>query len=318
MRNMTRKTITNIFIFVISVISSIAFLSSCSERRTDDTDTIAKSNYLPPKKVGNLADPEISEASGIVASRCNPGIFWTHNDSGDSANIYAIAKTGESLGIWNIPRSANNDWEDIAEYKDTKGKCFLYVGDIGDNSERISEHSIYRVQEPHVSTHAVSMTAKDIQTTDTAEVLRFKYPDGPHNAETLMVGPNDGEIYVVTKNRKGPAAVFRLNPEFDLEAPVPAEKIAEITVPAIMKGLITGGDIAPDGRHMILCDYVSGYEFTLPNGESNFNEIWSQPPEIVDVGDRRIGESVCYSQDGNALYSTSEGVGAPVYEILRK
>ena len=34
-------------------------------------------------------DP-IDEASGIAASRKNPNVLWTHNDSGDGPLLYAL------------------------------------------------------------------------------------------------------------------------------------------------------------------------------------------------------------------------------------
>ncbi len=313
-RNMTKKTITNIFTFVIFLVLFISIFSACDSRRRSS----GTSHYDPPKKVGNLADPEIDEASGLIASRCNPGVFWTHNDSGDDAFIFAVAKTGASLGTWRIPRATNVDWEDIAEYKDKSGKCFIYIGEIGDNRERIKEHVIYRVPEPTVMAEEMSPSKKNARMTDVPDILRFTYPDGPHNAETLMVEPRSAAIYVLTKDRRGPAAVFRLKPSFNDPAPIQAEKIAEISVPAIMGGLITGGDISPDGRRMILCDYVSGYEYVLPDGSDRFDDMWGQSPKIVDIGDRSEGEAACYGPNGEALYSTSEGVGAPIYEILRR
>lgn len=35
---------------------------------------------------------DIKEASGIVASRVNPGVLWVHNDSGDKARTFAMVK----------------------------------------------------------------------------------------------------------------------------------------------------------------------------------------------------------------------------------
>ena len=69
---------------------------------------------------------------------------------------------------------------------------------------------------------------------------------------------------------------------------------------------------------MIVCDYTQGYEFTLPEIASNFDEIWAQKPEIVDLGERKQGESVCYSVDGSSLFATSEGKRSSVIEVKRR
>lgn len=317
-RNMTKKTITKFFAFVIFFVLIAGIFLGCSSNETRRPESAGSPHYYPPKKVGNLVDSEIEEASGLAASRCSPGVLWTHNDSGDGAFIYGISTTGAPVGTWKVPGATNVDWEDIAEFKDRSGKCFLYIGEIGDNRERMTEHAIYRVPEPTVSADAAGTRRKNALTTEPADVLRFTYPDGAHNAETLMVDPRAGSIYVVTKNRRGPASVYRLRPEFNSGSTLQAEKITDFSIPAIFKGLITGGDISPDGRRMMICDYVSGYEYSLPEGSDRFDDVWGQKPETVDLGDRPVGEAVCYSPDGNSLFATSEGVGAAIYESVRK
>ena len=83
------------------------------------------------------------------------------------------------------------------------------------------------------------------------------------------------------------------------------DKVSDLTVPAIPNGSITGGDISPDGKHLILCDYFSGYEFDLPAG-ADFDAIWKQRPARVDLGEREIGEAVAYSADGSFVIAVSE------------
>ena len=133
-----------------------------------------------------------------------------------------------------------------------------------------------------------------------------------------MVQPRTGDIHVVTKRISGPAGVYRLKPVFDNGTIQTAEKIAELSVPSIPNGLLTGGDISPDGKRMIICDYSAIYEYTLPVSATNFDEIWKQEPEVVDAGSRRQGEGICYSPDGNSLFATSEGKNSPVVRIDRK
>ena len=40
--------------------------------------------------------------------------------------------------------------------------------------------------------------------------MTFTYPNGSNNAETILVHPQIGDIYVVTKKESGPAGVFRI------------------------------------------------------------------------------------------------------------
>jgi hypothetical protein len=69
---------------------------------------------------------------------------------------------------------------------------------------------------------------------------------------------------------------------------------------------------------MIICDYFAAYEFTLPAGSSDFNEIWKQKPVVVDLGDRKQGEAIGYSSDGNSIFATSEGTNQPLIKITRR
>ena len=317
-RNKTKMTITKFLEIVIFFAAFVAVAASCSssaERRVADT---AQSHYFPSEVVGNINDAEIDESSGLIASKCQPNVFWTHNDSGDDAFIYALDRTGKKLGTWAVTDARNIDWEDIAGYKDRVGKCFIYIGEIGDNDAKRAEHTIYRVAEPRVSPDDASTSRERPSRTDAAQALKFTYPDGSHDAETLLVEPRTAEIYVVTKRKSGPAGVYKLGDTFDSDKAATAEKVADVSMPAVPNGFVTGGDVSPDGRRVIISDYAAGYEFVLPEGAANFDEIWKQQPEIVDLGKRRVGESACYSPDGNTIYASSEGKHPPIFEIRRR
>lgn len=320
-RSMPNKTITKFSVFVIFA----AFLSTgtgaCHNSVIGGGEPPSvdgtKSPYDGPKVIGKIESDEITESSGIAASRCQQGVIWTHNDSGDGAFIYAVNAGGRHLGTWQIPNARNIDWEDIAGFKDGEGKCYLYIGEIGNNNNERAEHKIYRVAEPAVHASDSNSTRKEPIQTEPAEILTFSYPDARQDAETLMVHPKNGEIYVLTKHRSGPSAVYKLKPVFDTSVVVKAEKVSDITVPAIPNGLLTGGDIAPDGSHVILCDYFAGYELVLPDGASNFDEIWKQKPTVVELGDRKQGEAVSYAADGLSILATSEGKSPPLIEAKR-
>src|SRR5205085_4228948 len=70
--------------------------------------------YAAPARLADLEDRAITESSGIVASRRNPDIFWTHNDSGDGPLLYAFDRKGRSRGRWRVTDAQAIDWEDIA------------------------------------------------------------------------------------------------------------------------------------------------------------------------------------------------------------
>ncbi len=316
---MLNKTITKFFVFVIFA----AFVSSCSSKANGWGEPPpfdrAATSYGEPTIVGRIESAEIKESSGITVSKCQTDIIWTHNDSGDGAFIYALNSKGKHLGTWQVQNARNFDWEDVASAKDSFGKCYIYIGEIGNtkDNER-EEHKIYRVAEPAVAASDSNFTSKNAPQTAAAEFLTFNYPDSRQDAETLLVHPLTGDIYVLTKQREKPSGVYKLKPVFNESLTVKAEKISDITVPAVPNGLLTGGEISPDGKRVILCDYFAGYELVLPNEIANFDDIWKQKPSAIELGDRKQGEAIGYSADGLSIFATSEGKNQPIIEVKRR
>ncbi len=314
---MSKKIIAKFFRFVIPLAYFCSLLTSCANFASNGPATSANSPFDPPKVIGTIRSPDITESSGIAASRCQSDVLWTHNDSGDDAFIFALDLTGKNLGTWKLQNAQNIDWEDIATFKDKAGKCFLFIGEIGDNQTKRADHAIYRIPEPVLKPSDAASDRNDPLLMENVEILRFAYPDYNQDAETLMVHPKTGEIYVVTKRVSGPAGVYRLRPEFGRNDVVKAERVGEVSVPAIPNGFVTGGDISPDGRHVVICDYTRAYEWTLPDGAA-FETIWSQEPASIELGKRSIGEAVAYNVDGTAIYATSEKKNSPVIEVKRR
>jgi len=313
---MSYSNIAKFAVFVIAIAG--ATLPGCSSKANGSLPASEESVYSQPRVVGRIANPDIREASGIAASKCQAGVFWTHNDSGDDAFIFAINANGENLGTWRVGGARNDDWEDIATYKDAAGKCYVYVGDIGDNKTKRDVRTIYRVAEPTITPADANSTSSNARETAPAEKIDFAYADASQNAETLLVHPQTGDIYVLTKSEDKPSGVYKIAPNSASSAPVKATRLAELKVPAIPYGLLTGGDIAPDGRSVVLCDYAGGYEIRLPNGAANFDDIWSQKPIEIDLGSRDTGEAIGYSMDGRSVFATTEKKNAPIIELRRR
>lgn len=318
---MLNGTITKKPSFVILILllflSLIFSIPSCAKHLSEQTEkgddkALTPRAFASPEVVGTINSEAITESSGVAASRCNKDVLWTHNDSGDRTYIYAMDMSARIIGRWKVKGAENTDWEDIATIKDGSGKCFLYIGDIGDNGEKRVEMSVYRVEEPKLGDESI-----DGMETAPADRIRFHYPDGIRNAETLLVNPLDRDIYVITKTMIGAAEVYKIPQAFN-GPPVTAVKIADFSVPAIPQGLITGGDFSTDGRHIVICDYFGGYEFAVPTDTVNFDDVWGKDPVRFDLGDRVQGESVCYSADGRSIFATSEKGRSPLIRVQIK
>jgi hypothetical protein len=276
----------------------------------------AQATAHAPVLLARLESREIKGSSGIVASRRNPGLFWTHNDSGDGPFVYAFDRGGRARGVWRVPGADARDWEDIAIGPGpVRGRPYVYAGDIGDNYEIREQVAVYRFPEPKVEDADAATTRANPRATEPAEAIRLKYPDGPHDAETILVHPVSGDIYVVTK-AVGSAGVYKLSAASSVAGVNTLALVATLRGPDLFGTFVTGGDISPDGRRVALCDYAQGYELRLPDSApQNFDEVWRQTPAVVPLGARRQGESVCYRLDGAALLATSEGEHPPLYEV---
>ena len=274
----------------------------------------AQNPYGPPASIATIKDTSVSESSGLTASRLTPGAYWTHNDSGDGPFIYAFDTRGTLLGVFRVAGAQARDWEDMATGPGPeRDKPYLYLGDIGDNNQARPEIIVYRVLEPAI----VKSTKRRPGTTATAEAIRLRYPDGSHDAETLLVHPTTGNIYIVTKVTLANAVVYEAEAPLSASKPITMRRIGEIRVPSLFGGILTGGSISPDGRRVALCDYFQGYELVLPAGAKNFNEIWKQKVTGFDIGKREQGEALTYRLDGKALLATSEGKRSPVFQVLQ-
>jgi hypothetical protein len=269
-----------------------------------------------PVTLATLAERAVRESSGVVASRRSPGLFWTHNDSGDGPFVYAFDRAGRSRGIFRVSGAQARDWEDIAAGPGpAQGQTYLYVGDIGDNDREREFVVVYRFPEPEAGADEPAAGGGAARETQPAEAIRVKYPDGARNAEALLVHPRTGDLYIVTKAADS-AGVYKLAAPFAAGEVHTLARVATLRGPDFFGALVTGGDVSPDGTRVALCDYAQGYELTLPSGAKGFDDIWTQKPAAVPLGLRLQGESVCYRLDGAALLATSEKTPTPLIEVV--
>ena len=170
---------------------------------------------------------KVPEASGVALSRRTPGVAWTHNDSSKPI-VYALSDKGAVLGSVHVTGAEVVNWEDIAVAPCPSGSC-LYIGDIGDNRASRTSITVYRTPEP----------APNAKATDQVETLHAKYPDGPRDAEALIVLPQ-GDMFVVTKGEDGPSYVYRI--------PTPFRNGETVTLQWIGHVESTGGGVTKGGE----------------------------------------------------------------------
>ncbi len=273
------------------------------------TDDTGWSEPACPRSVvvgsdGDVASDVIDEASGLAVSRHDPSVLWTHNDSGDTATVYAIGTDGAYLGAWPLDSGAV-DWEDLSWGTDEGGSPVLYAADMGDNDRQRPDITLYRIPEPDPAEPA---------TVSEPDVLVYSYPDGPHDAETLLFDPIEREIVVLAKSFDGPDGLYRAGLDGgELQA---AGSLDFGTNPLRGSGTPTGGDVSGDGLWVIVVTYTHAFLWPRDPARPLHTAFELDPCEVPREGEAQ-GEAVALSEDGLTYFTVSEGTGPAVnrYEL---
>lgn len=276
------------------LIASIAILGSgCTPRQKPRT-------YGPPLLSCSVEAYGLKESSGVAASNQFLGWYYTHNDDDKPMRYWKFRLTGEVHGPYVMPNITNRDIEDMASRR-VDGINYLYFADIGDNQLQYDFVRVIRCVEP--------TAARGEQRR--VDIYTFTYPDGPHNAEAFFVHPKTGDFWIIEKTQKGAAGVYRArNPR---PGSGKLERVGEVSIPVAMKTatLITGGDVSPDGKFVVLRTYFAAFEFPA----EDFDNWFKNKPLNIKINLEVQGEAICYSSDGERLLTTSEGSPCPVSTI---
>ncbi len=273
-----------------------------------------------------VASGDLVEVSGLASSRVNDGVIWAHNDSGDSARVFAMDAHGDALAVYTLTGSDAFDWEDMAAGPDaSRGASALYLGDIGDNARARTEIVVYRVREPIVKGGAAPLAG----ILSEVDKLTLRYPDGAHDAETLMVDPVSGDLIIVTKDAGG-SQVFRTVGTLDPNASATLELVGRVDFGALQRrtpfpddapalaraggALATGGDISPSGDMIAIRTYSAVWLWTRAQGQSVGDALAAAPCEAASAAEQQ-GEAIAFDADGRGYVTVSEGEHPAVHHF---
>ena len=222
---------------------------------------------VEPRRTGFFRDPHVNESSGVAASRRQPGILWTLNDSGDEARIYATDTLGRPHGALEVTDASNRDWEAIALGPCGSRDC-LYIADTGDNTRDHQGGVIYRVPEPALPSARV--------VTEPAQALEFRYPRGRWDVEAAFVD-STGAIYLISKGGVRPPQVYLLPPDSWADrGPVTAESLESLPIdPHSLGNRVTDAALSPSGDRVAVRTYLAVYLFRFGG---------SSPPALQPTG----------------------------------
>jgi hypothetical protein len=298
------------------VLSILFLLAACSEQAAEPSEDERRPRLIV---AGQLENESLIEASGLARSQRDPDIFWSINDGGSKPRLYAFDGTGAHRGRIKLENAKNRDWEDIASFT-LDGEPWLLVADIGDTDSKRKKVLLYVVAEPDLSEDAKVRR-------EPAWEVEFRYPDGPRDAEAVVVDTANERVLILTK-RDLPPVLYE----------VPLRPASEETVTAKWLGPVeslplpsrqdvdqavltkdwhwqpTGMDVSADGRLAVILTYRAIYVFRV-EPDSDLYDALSGQAYALGLGNFRDAESVAFHADGESIFVTVERRHAPLLRI---
>jgi hypothetical protein len=277
---------------------------------------------LAPKPYAQVVSEPIGELSGIVKSPGRNNVFWVHNDSGDSARIFAITVEGKSIlptysrftsygdakeegkEQWQgfpVLNAKNVDWEDIAA-----DEHYLYVSDMGNNINDRRDLGIYLVSEidPTASTRSAVIQHLPVVYPEQTE---FPAPKKHFDSESLFTV--NGNLYLITKHRGGGitgmeweagANLYRLDGR-NTDKPNVLTKVD--SNPNILAA--TGADVSPNGQQLAVLSVDALWLFSKPT----VDDLWLSAPAKRYPIDKQVFqqlEAVTWIDDSTLLIGNEQ------------
>lgn len=236
---------------------------------------------------------EVTETSGVIASRHYPGVFWTFLDSGNQPVLYGFDAGGAERGRIVVTGAKNKDWESAAMGPCAGGGDCVYLGDTGDNEGRRKHVSIWRFPEPDPTADSSAP----------AEEIRGVYPGKGRDSEAMFVLP-DGQTYLVTKGENSDVELWRFPGPLVAGSTVQLQLVRRIAPKVKQHGdRVTDASATPDGRWLAVRTYGALYLYRT----QDFVRGGVDPVavDLIPVGEAQ-GEGVSLGEDGSVLL-TSEG-----------
>lgn len=312
-------------------------------------------------QIGSVDTTLLPEASGIQSSRIYPGVFYHHNDSGNTPSFVITDNKGSILKKVAILGWTATDIEDIStgpcKVAGQPSSC-IFLADTGDNLRERTELSIAVI--PEYDTFSDNVAPM--------QILKVNLGTTKRDIEAFAVHPVSGDMFFVSKafnnkqkNYQTPAlmtikragwegrpnaslylvgniklpemyvATLCQDPNFD---PLKYDKIDlnsfsptnNTASNPVGKAMVTGMDIAPDGKTFAVITYsrivLFGFDLSkdafdgapekLRFGEDYF------PIDTPKMKELHQAESITFTADGKSLVYGSEADpnnSSPLYQL---
>jgi hypothetical protein len=295
--------------FVLLLVSGI---SGCTSYRPEmPLLAQADSIFTSAQQIGLLQGADMKEASGIVASINNPGMWWIINDSGYEPIVYLVDSTGQAQAHYRVDGVKNRDWEDLAmRTNPITGVPELLIAEIGDNRAVYPLKHIYVIDEPMFTTSNLRMAPSLVQ----PRTYSYVYPDGNRDAETLMVDPLT-QSWVVVSKREENVRVYQFNSSYIEDADATYANASDtkyqytqvdtlLYVHALSFGAAVAGDFSADGMEILIKNYNQVFYWKRESPSQSIVDVFKQETLPQPYEPEAQGESIAFTRYSRAGYVT--------------
>ena len=141
---------------------------------------------------------------------------------------------------------------------------------------------------------------------DDWDALELTYPDTPHDAETLLVDPISGDLFIVTKGAQ--TLLYRRS------APLSSGALEQLPDPSFPSAIATAGDISPLGDFVLVRSYADAFAWLRGPGQTIGEAMLGDPCSMPLVAEQQ-GETIAIDADGRAYFTLSEGTNQPLWRF---
>ncbi len=307
MRSLTPRSLT----------VALAFASSCAL-------SFEPAAVEAPVLESILTDERLVEFSGLAPSRIHKDRMWAINDGGATPSIWLVDQKGKIQDRIVLKNIRNIDFEDLASFRvggKKRGTPMLAVGDIGDNAAQRGTYLIHVLREPKQAGGEVEL----------AYTLKYQYPDGPHDAESLGVDAKEGYFYIATK-RVTPSMLYRvqiapkkldqlqtaelIGPLGQMQPDDPSAQQASNQIRYAAQP--TSMTMGCDGRDLFLLTYAAIYQYQRAGAQSWKQALQNQVPRRQVLPPIFQAEAIAQTQNCERLFVGSEKLPSPFFSFERK
>lgn len=237
-----------------------------------------------------IKDSRIQEASGMSYSKKHTGVVWVHNDEGTNPQVFGVSITsGATVATYGVSGSSLTDPEAIRVHPVTGA---IWLADIGDNDgNRSNCRLVVTATEPNLTNAGVLSSTR----------YPISYPQGPQNAEALLIHPTTGAVYIITK-----ASTGRL---YRLPSPVSTSSNIMINQNKPMPPNVTDATFTTDGRFVLI--RCQGVQNTLVYDANTWTSVGAIGTPALEKG-----ESITVEPGGKSFLVGSEGKNSPIIRVL--